>query len=59
MIIGDVDPVLGSQWLATLGAIGLNLQKQILIFFENGKKYEFHGINWPSPWQYCPIDWKK
>jgi hypothetical protein len=47
MVIRGVDIVLGAQWLATIGTMGLNLQKQFLRFYENGKKYKFHGINSP------------
>jgi hypothetical protein len=38
MVIRGVDIVLGSQWLASIGTIRLNLQKQFLRFYENEKK---------------------
>lgn len=49
MPIGGVDIVLGAQWLATLGTVGLNLQEQFIRFYENGKKYKLEGINFPPP----------
>jgi hypothetical protein len=49
MAIGGVDVVLGSQWLATIGTMGINLQKQFLRFFEKGIKYKFFGIKSPTP----------
>jgi hypothetical protein len=45
MVIRGVDIVLGAQWLASIGIVRLNIQNQFLIFYENGKKYKFHGIN--------------
>jgi hypothetical protein len=47
MEIGGVDVVLGAQWLSTIGTVGLNLQKQFLEFFENGRKYKFNEIKSP------------
>jgi hypothetical protein len=47
MEIGGVDVVLGAQWLSTIGTVGLNLHKQFLEFFENGRKYKFNGIKSP------------
>jgi hypothetical protein len=49
MPIGGVDIVLGAQWLATLGTVGLNLQENFISFYQNGEKYKLHGINCPSP----------
>lgn len=49
MPIGGVDIVLGAQWLATLGTVGLNLQEKFIRFYENGKKYKLQGINCPPP----------
>jgi hypothetical protein len=40
MPIKGVDIVLGAQWLATLGTIGLNLQEQFIRFYENEEKYK-------------------
>jgi hypothetical protein len=45
MVIGGVDIILGAQWLASIGTVRLNLQKQFLSFYESKKKYKFHGIN--------------
>jgi hypothetical protein len=45
MVIGGVDIVLGAQWLDSTGIVGLNPQKKFLRYYENIKKYKFHGIN--------------
>jgi hypothetical protein len=47
MPIRGVYIVLGAQLFATLGIFGLNLQEQLIRFYENGKKYKLHGINCP------------
>jgi len=47
MLIGGVDIVLGAQWWATLGIVGLNLQEKFIISNENGEKYKLQGINCP------------
>jgi len=49
MPIGGVDVVLGGQWLSMLCTIGLNLQEQFIIFYENGEKYKLQRINYPPP----------
>jgi hypothetical protein len=49
MPIGGVDIVLWAQWLSMLGTVGLSLQEQFIIFYENEEKYKSHGINCPSP----------
>jgi hypothetical protein len=47
MVIGGVGIILGAQWVAIIGIVGLNLQTQFLIFYENGNKYKVHGIMSP------------
>jgi len=49
MPIEGVDIVLGAQWLAMHGTIGLNLQEQFIRFYQNGENYKLHGINCPPP----------
>jgi hypothetical protein len=47
MPIRGIDIVLGPQWLATLGTVGLKLQEKFIRFYQNGEKYKLHGINCP------------
>ena len=49
MAIIGVDIVLGSIWLEILGTIGLSLQEQFIRFYENGRKHNIYGINFPPP----------
>ena len=59
MAIKEVDIILGTQWLETLGTKILNLREQFINFYEDERKYNIYSINSPSPKLSHPIKWKK
>ena len=42
--MGDVDVVLGVQWLQSLGTVAFNFQEIFLNFLSKGKEVELWGI---------------